>query len=420
MTDRFVAFDLEMPGQKDLRISAIGITVVENGEIVENYFHLVNPETKFDPFVIDLVGITPEMVENEPTFPEIWREIEGIMSSGILVAHGAPGDLRTLCACLDHYGIKWKDKIDYVCTCDASIALYPYLEHYSLDFLCRHMGFELDHHNALSDSEGCARVLIDHLRHGIDLKNHKAVFNALKGQKVRKNRPKQKKTLAQKIQSVLFNMQNDKAKQTFLRKNPQVPEEKVIGVKDHHLKTYANNLCKQNKANDFIKKPLHEYHEENNLHAILISRKRKFSQCISLIDEFIPFIDNFETADYIDPRIFRNRPPELISVVDRWLKSENIYEQAIAINTINRNFNHESYYKKWFDKILSIKTDSLQLNIKRAEFFALVLAGDESFILPYITSGAFDRWTHNMCLQLAANSKGTKSEKKEMYISLRR
>ena len=77
MSERFIAFDLEMPGQKDLRISAIGITVVEDGEIVDSYYHLVNPETEFDPFVIDLVGITPEMVENEPTFPEIWRDIEG-------------------------------------------------------------------------------------------------------------------------------------------------------------------------------------------------------------------------------------------------------------------------------------------------------------------------------------------------------
>lgn len=420
MTDRIIAFDLEMPGQKELRISAIGITVVENGEIVDSYYHLVNPETDFDPFVIDLVGITPEMVENEPTFPEIWREIEDIMNSGLLVAHGAAGDLRTLCACLDHYGIKWKDKIDYACTCDIGIAFYPHIEHYSLDFLCEHIGFKLNHHNALSDSEGCARLMIDYLKNGLQTEKHIAVFNALKGQKIRKNRPKKKKTLTEKVQSVLFNMQNDKVKSAFLRKYPHMDEDKVIGVKEHLLRSYANNLFKQNKASDFVKKPLHEYHEENNLHAIIISRRRKFATCLKQIEEFLPYIDNYETAELIDPKIFRSRQPELLSVIDRWLQSENPYAKVIAINTINRCFAHESYYQKWLDTILAIKTDDLYLNRKRAEFFSQVLLNNENLFLGYITSGELDKWTHNMTLQLSSNSRGVKSDKKEMYVSLRR
>lgn len=420
MSDRFIAFDLEMPGQKDLRISAIGITVVEGGEIVGNYYHLVNPETEFDPFVIDLVGITPEMVENEPTFPEIWREIEDIMDSGILVAHGAAGDLKTLCACLSHYGIKWKDKIPYLCTCDIGIAFYPHLEHYSLDFLCEHIGVDLNHHNALSDSEGCARLIIDFMKNGFEPGDKLSYFNALKGQKVRKLKPKKKKTLTEKVQSVLFNMQSDKVREAFLRKHPHMDYERVIGVKEHLLFSYANNLCKQNKASDFVKKPIHEYHEENNLHAIIISKRKKFSLCVSQIDEFIPYIDNYETADLIDPKIFRNRQPELISVVDRWLRSDNNFEKAIAINTINRNFCHESYFKKWFGAISEIETDDLNLKRKKAEFFSNMLICCEEEFLPHLTSGELDRWTHNMTLQLSSNRKGVKAEKKEMYVSLRR
>ena len=420
MSEKFIAFDLEMPGQKDLRISAIGITVVEDGEIVDSYYHLVNPETEFDPFVIDLVGITPEMVENEPTFPEIWRDIEDMMDGGILVAHGAAGDLKTLCACLQHYGIKWKDKIPYLCTCDIGIEFYPHLGHYSLDFLCDHIGVEIQHHNALSDSEGCARLIIDYMKNGFEPQGRLSYFNALKGQKVRKLKSKKKKTLTEKVQSVLFNMQNEKVKQSFLRKYPCIDQGKVIGVKDHLLYSYANNLCKQNKASDFVKNPLHEYHEENNLHAIIISKRKKFALCVSQIDEFIPYIDNYETADFIDPKIFRSRQPELISVVDRWLKSESPYAKAIALNTITRNFCHESYFKKWFGAVNEIETADLQLKRKKAEFFSDMLLCCEEEILPLLTSGEFDKWTHNMILQLSANRSGVKAEKKEWYVSLRR
>ena len=142
--------------------------------------------------------------------------------------------------------------------------------------------------------------------------------------------------------------------------------------------------------------------------------------CVSQIDEFIPYIDNYETADFIDPKIFRSRQPELIGVVDRWLKSESPYAKAIALNTITRNFCHESYFKKWFGAVNEIETADLQLKRKKAEFFSDMLLCCEEEILPLLTSGEFDKWTHNMILQLSANRSGVKAEKKEWYVSVRR
>ena len=49
MTERYIAFDLEMPGQHEPRISAVGITVIENRKITDKLYYLVNPETEFDP-----------------------------------------------------------------------------------------------------------------------------------------------------------------------------------------------------------------------------------------------------------------------------------------------------------------------------------------------------------------------------------
>ena len=49
MRDRVIAFDIEMPGQKEMRLSALGITVIDKGTITDKYFYLINPETEFDP-----------------------------------------------------------------------------------------------------------------------------------------------------------------------------------------------------------------------------------------------------------------------------------------------------------------------------------------------------------------------------------
>ena len=45
MTDRFIVFDTETPNHRNDRMSAIGITVVEHGQITEEFYSLVNPET---------------------------------------------------------------------------------------------------------------------------------------------------------------------------------------------------------------------------------------------------------------------------------------------------------------------------------------------------------------------------------------
>ena len=47
---RFVAFDVETPNRLNHRMSAIGIAVVEDGDIVEEFYSLVNPETYFEYF----------------------------------------------------------------------------------------------------------------------------------------------------------------------------------------------------------------------------------------------------------------------------------------------------------------------------------------------------------------------------------
>ena len=47
---RFIVFDVETPNRYNNRMSAIGIAVVEDGVIVNEYYSLVDPEQPFDYF----------------------------------------------------------------------------------------------------------------------------------------------------------------------------------------------------------------------------------------------------------------------------------------------------------------------------------------------------------------------------------
>ena len=61
MEQRYVAFDVETPNAQNRRMSAIGVSVIEGGQIVKELYTLIDPQTHFDPFNIALTGITPEM-----------------------------------------------------------------------------------------------------------------------------------------------------------------------------------------------------------------------------------------------------------------------------------------------------------------------------------------------------------------------
>ena len=164
----YVAFDLETPNRANDRMSAIGITLIREGTITQEYYSLVDPQTYFDRFNIQLTGISSETVKGAPNFAQLWDKIEPLMNSGILVAHNASFDLGVLRRCLNSYGIVWKKSAIYLCTVQAGRRLLPSMSH-KLNVMCDYYGITLDHHNAASDSRACAEILLRYMQSGADV-----------------------------------------------------------------------------------------------------------------------------------------------------------------------------------------------------------------------------------------------------------
>lgn len=165
MLKRYVVFDVETPNRYNNRMSAIGISVIEEGQIVQEYYSLVDPEQPFDYFNSVLTGINEETVFDAPVFPEVWEQIEPIMSSGILVAHNASFDIGVLRRCLESYEIEWKPYVKGICTVIMGRSLLPGISH-KLNDMCDYYGICLKHHQADSDSHACAEILLRYIENG--------------------------------------------------------------------------------------------------------------------------------------------------------------------------------------------------------------------------------------------------------------
>ncbi len=188
MPERYIAFDVETPNSSNDRMSAIGITVVEDGVIVDEFATLVNPETYFHPFNVQLTGITPEMAAEGPAFWELWPFLADRLDGGLLIAHNAPFDMSVLSKCLRAYGIEWRDSVDYACTCQMGRKCFPELPNHRLNTLCTYLDIELDHHQAGSDSRACAQLLLHCLDRGVEVGTYRRSYDLLHARTIQRER----------------------------------------------------------------------------------------------------------------------------------------------------------------------------------------------------------------------------------------
>jgi len=96
----FVIFDTETTGfspAKD-RLVEIGAVKVRGGKKLGERTWLINPKRYIPWYVQKVHHITPEMVKDMPTFPEIYPEFLEFIDGSVLIAHNAPFDVRFVAA----------------------------------------------------------------------------------------------------------------------------------------------------------------------------------------------------------------------------------------------------------------------------------------------------------------------------------
>ena len=115
---------------------------------------------------------------------------------------------------------------------------------------------------------------------------------------------------------------------------PNVLPEKILGVRIPRLRKFARELRGSSCAREFIANPAHEYYDENNLHGILIGFENDCELTLRLINEFLPYVDNWATCDIISPRVFSKYPDDLPEQIDAWLDSAHTYTVRFGIDML--------------------------------------------------------------------------------------
>ena len=145
--------DIETTGshfERD-RITEIGIKTLA-GDQIYVWEQLINPQTFIPQNIQRLTGISPQMVENQPSFDQIARELKQELDGKIFVAHNARFDYGFIKASFKRIGIDFKPKV--LCTVKLSRLLFPDQARHNLDTIINAHQLKVSaRHRALGDAD---------------------------------------------------------------------------------------------------------------------------------------------------------------------------------------------------------------------------------------------------------------------------
>lgn len=200
----FTAIDFEASSKGKTSVCSLGWCVVEDNLITERHEILIKPDPfEFNEYNSKINGITPEMVENKPTFDKYWDMLRPYIENKMVIAHNASFDVNVLCETLKHFNIPCPE-FSYLCTVVLSQKAYPDLPSHKLNNLAEALDIDFNHHRAYDDAYACAKAFLriaeDYnlnsfdeieecfgIKHGTVIKDIGIVNESKKVEKVNKN-----------------------------------------------------------------------------------------------------------------------------------------------------------------------------------------------------------------------------------------
>ena len=221
------------------------------------------------------------------------------------------------------------------------------------------------------------------------------------------------------IRKELFRQQDTKYRDFQSKLMPTVAPETAIGVRTPALRKYAKALAKRAEISEFLNELPHQYFDENQLHAFIISEIKDYDKCMEEVKKFLPYVDNWATCDQLSPKVFKKHKAELLEEIKSWIDSDHTYTIRFGIGMLMQHFLDEDFDPIYPEMVAQVRSDEYYVNMMIAWYFATALAKQYETVRLYIEEQKLDAWTHNKAIQKSVESYRITPEQKEYLKSLR-
>lgn len=221
------------------------------------------------------------------------------------------------------------------------------------------------------------------------------------------------------IQERLFELQDEKYRDFQVKLIPSVDPATVIGVRTPELRKLAKELAKRDDIDMFLDALPHDYFDENQLHAFILSGMKDYAGCMAGVCAFLPYVDNWATCDQMSPKAFSKNKDDLLVHIKDWLQSDKTYTIRFAAGMLMEHFLGDDFDAAYPELVAGISSDEYYVNMMRAWYFATALAKQYESILPFIEEKKLDSWTHNKAIQKSVESYRITPEQKAYLKTLK-
>lgn len=176
-SDTFAFLDLETTGGSSGhdRITEIGIRFWRDGQVIDEWQTLVNPQCRIPAYIERFTGITNEMVADAPLFEAVADELRERLKGCIFVAHNARFDYGFIKSEFRRLAQPFSAKV--LCTVKLSRRLYPEHRRHNMDALIERHGLQqVQRHRAMGD----VAAMMEFFTHAVAEKGEGTVEQAVR------------------------------------------------------------------------------------------------------------------------------------------------------------------------------------------------------------------------------------------------
>ncbi len=157
----YVVFDLETTGIDLMSngITEIGAVKIVNGQVKEQFHTLVKPDYVITKEIVDITGITEEMVKDAPKISSVIPDFIKFVDGCTVVAHNAEFDVKFIKRFAGAEDYNFSNAV--LDTLEMARNLLPQLRKHDLHTLGEHFNVQFRHHRALSDAYATAEIFIE-------------------------------------------------------------------------------------------------------------------------------------------------------------------------------------------------------------------------------------------------------------------
>ncbi len=195
---------------------------------------------------------------------------------------------------------------------------------------------------------------------------------------------------------------------------PNVPEARILGVRIPQLRKLGKKLDKDDFAWD--------YYEEVMLHGFYIGYKKlDFEARLTLLDEFIPRIDNWAVCDCAvsSMKFIERSRKAFLDYLQTYMRSQKEYELRFAVVVLMDYYLTDEYIDMSLAYLQGLQSDFYYVNMAVAWALSVAFVRYRDRVLPILESRLLSREVQNMTIGKIRDSLRVDKETKQYVKSLR-